>query len=125
MTLGRGFAAAGAAAILLAAACASGSKTGTGAPSSATSSSDSSHHGTRVLNAVVTQRDYEAPGSSAGGSYAGSGSWYLEFEAEDGSATVHYRFPVTRQQYARYPEGSRVQIVVMDNILQEIRPGKD
>ncbi|MGH9368335.1 MAG: hypothetical protein ACRD3M_11740 [Thermoanaerobaculia bacterium] len=73
----------------------------------------------------MIEREYNAPGSEGGGSYRGSGSWYLSFEAQDGDKTVHYRFPVTQQQYFRYPEGTRVQIVLADDRLREIRPAKD
>jgi len=79
-------------------------------------------HGSKVLTAVVTEREYASPGSRSGGSYAGSGAWYLGFEAEDGDRTIHYRFPVTRNQYFRYPEGTRVQLVLLDDQLREIRP---
>ena len=77
--------------------------------------------GVRVLAAVVVEREYEAPGTGSA-SYRGSGNWYLVFEAREGQATAHYRYQVTRQQYFRYPEGTRVQIVLADNLLREIRP---
>jgi hypothetical protein len=111
--MGRPFASALLAAALLAAGCA-GSKR---APSS--------HAGAKILTAVVTERQYDAPGSSSGGSYAGTGGYYLSFEAQEGDRTVHYRFPVTRQQYFRYPEGSRVRLVLLDDRLREIRPKTD
>jgi len=98
----------------LLASCASSSKTAQAAPSS--------HQGSKLLPATVTDRRYEAPGSAAGGSYAGSGSYFLAFEAHDGERTVHYEFPVTRQQYFRYPEGSEVQLLLLDDNLREIRP---
>jgi hypothetical protein len=82
-------------------------------------------HGSKVLTAVVTEREYASPGSQAGGSYAGSGAWYLGFEVQEGDRTVHYRFPVSRNQYFRYPEGSRVQLVLLDDNLREIRPVSD
>jgi hypothetical protein len=82
-------------------------------------------HGSKLLTAVVTEREYSSPGSRTGGSYAGSGAWYLGFEAEEGDRTVHYRFPVTRNQYFRYPEGTRVQLVLLDDQLREIRPVSD
>jgi len=84
----------------------------------------SSHAGSKVLTAVVTERQYDAP-TSGGGSYAGSGTFYLSFEAEEGERTVHYRFTVTRTQYFRYPEGTRVQLVLLDDQLREIRPKTD
>jgi hypothetical protein len=77
--------------------------------------------GFRVLDAVVTARIYDPPGSP-GTSMGGSGNWFLEFEAQDGTATAHYRFPVTRTQYNRYQEGQRVQLVMADDDLRDIRP---
>jgi hypothetical protein len=94
----------------LAGACASSGKA---------NSSDSAF---KVLNAVVTEREYDAAG---GGSFRGSGSWYLSFEAQDGDKTVHYRFPVTQQQYLRYTEGTRVELVLLDDRLKDIRPAKE
>lgn len=85
------------------------------------STKNSSSRGLRVLDAVVLEREYEAP-STGGASYGASGSWYLVFEARDGEATARYRFSVTRQQYYRYPEGTHVQIVLADYLLREIRP---
>ena len=101
----------------LAAACASSSKSR--APGSASDS------GSKVLQAVVTEREFEGPGSAGGGSMRGSGTWYLAFEAQDGDKTVHYRFAVSQQQYFRYPEGTHVEIVLSDERLREIRSGKD
>ena len=95
---------------LLASACASSSK--------GTTAHDS---GSRTLHATVTERQYDA--GTAG--YRTSGTYYLSFEAEDGDKTVHYRFPVTQQQYARYPEGSRVTLVILDEQLRDIRPAQD
>lgn len=77
--------------------------------------------GIRTLDAVVVDRLYEPPGAP-GTTASGSGNWYLDFEARDGEATVHYRFPVSRQQYYRYVEGTRVQLVLADDRLREIRP---
>jgi hypothetical protein len=79
--------------------------------------------GFRVVEAIVVERIFEPPGS-AGTSLAGAGSWSLGFEAKDGEATVHYRFPVTRDQYNRYQEGDRVQLVMADDRLREIRPAR-
>ncbi len=79
--------------------------------------------GFRVLDAVVVGRTYDPPGAP-GTSFAGSGNWFLEFEAKDGPATGHYRFPVTRSQYNRYQEGDRVQLVMADDRLNDIRPGQ-
>jgi hypothetical protein len=102
------------------AACAS-SKSGAGAAAG----KPADDHGSKVLTAVVTEREYASPGSQAGGSYAGAGAWYLGFEVQEGDRTVHYRFPVSRTQYFRYPEGSRVQLVLLDDNLREIRPVSD
>ncbi len=85
------------------------------------STKGSSARGFRVLDAVVVERERETPGTGGAG-YGGSGNWYLVFEARDGEATARYRFPVTRQQYFRYPEGTRVQLVLADDLLREIRP---
>lgn len=87
----------------------------------ACSSTKDSSLGVRVLDAVVVEREYEAPGTGSAG-YRGSGNWYLVFEAREGEAIARYRYPVTRQQYFRYPEGTRVQLVLADNLLREIRP---
>jgi hypothetical protein len=77
--------------------------------------------GSKTLQAVVTERQFDA-GSSG---YRTSGTYYLSFEAEDGDKTVHYRFPVTQQQYSRYPEGSRVTLIILDEQLRDIRPSQD
>jgi hypothetical protein len=76
--------------------------------------------GFRVLEAVVVDRSYSPPGSP-GTTIGGSGAYFLEFEAQDGGATAHYRFEVTRIQYTRYGEGTHVQLVMADNQLREIR----
>jgi hypothetical protein len=77
--------------------------------------------GLRVLEAVVVARIYDPPGSP-GTTMRGDGNWFLEFEAQDGGATAHYRFPVSRTQYNRYQEGQRVQLIMADNELRDIRP---
>jgi len=77
--------------------------------------------GFRVLDAVVTGRIYEPPGSP-GTTMGGNGNWILEFEATDGAATAHYRFSVSRSQYNRYQEGQRVELVMADDDLRDIRP---
>jgi len=77
--------------------------------------------GFRTLDATVVGRDFEAPGSG-GASYAGTGNYYLVFEARDGEATATLRFQVTKVQYSHYTEGSHVQIVLADNELRDIRP---
>jgi len=76
--------------------------------------------GFRVLEAVVIDRTYAPPGSP-GTAIGGSGAYYLELEAQDGGATAHYRFEVTRVQYTRYVEGAHVQLVMADDQLREIR----
>ena len=77
--------------------------------------------GFRVLEAVVVARTYDPPGSP-GTTMRGDGNWFLEFEAQDGGATAHYRFPVSRTQYNKYQEGQRVQLIMADNELRDIRP---
>jgi hypothetical protein len=89
--------------------------------SSASSQASKPGKGFRVLDAVVVGRTYDPPGS-AGTTFGGNGNWFLEFESKDGPATVHYRFPVTRSQYNRYQEGDRVQLVMADDRLNDIRP---
>jgi len=77
--------------------------------------------GFKALEAVVVGREHEAPGSG-GASFQGTGNYYLVFEAREGAATSTYRFLVTERQFRRFPEGTRVQIVIADNTLREIRP---
>lgn len=77
--------------------------------------------GFRTLDATVVSRDHEAPGTG-GASFAGTGNYYLIFEARDAEATATFRFQVTKTQYDRYQEGSHVQIVLADNELRDIRP---
>ena len=76
--------------------------------------------GSKAIEATVVERQYDPPGSG-GASYAGSGNYYLVFEGREGDATSHYRFAVSRQQYNRFPEGSHVQLVIVDNNLRQIR----
>ncbi len=90
-------------------------------PSSKSSGSSGAGKGFRVLEAVVVARTYDPPGSP-GTTMRGDGNWFLEFEAQDGGATAHYRFPVSRTQYNRYQEGQRVQLIMADNELRDIRP---
>ena len=94
-----------------------------GCSSSKPSASGTRSHagkGFRTLEAVVVGRQYDPPGSP-GTTMGGSGSYHLEFEAKDGEATAHYRFPVTRDQYNRYHEGDRVKLVLADEDLRDIR----
>jgi hypothetical protein len=88
-------------------------------PACASSSKDP-FVGTKSIDATVVERQYDPPGSG-GASYAGSGNYYLVFEGKEGEATSHYRFPVTHQQYNRFPEGSHVQLIIVDNNLRQIR----
>jgi hypothetical protein len=76
--------------------------------------------GSRVVDAVVVDRRYEAP--TGGSGYRSLGTYFLSFEARDGEATVHYEFPVTRDQYNHYAEGSHVQLVMSNDELRDIRP---
>jgi GTPase involved in cell partitioning and DNA repair len=87
---------------------------------SACSSSGGPKPGTgyRTLDAVVTDRRTET-GS------LGQLTYYLGFEAKDGEATAHMEFPVTRDQYLRFPEGTHVKISLADNELREIRKEAD
>ena len=103
-----------AAALVASMSCASSKPSGTPSPSQA-------GKGFRVLEAVVSGRQYDPPGSP-GTTMGGSGSYSLDFEAKDGEATVHYHFPVTRDQYNRYHEGDRVMLYLGDNDLRDIRP---
>ncbi len=89
--------------------------------SAACASSKDSSRGFKSLEATVVDREHEAPGTG-GASFAGTGNYYLVFEARDGDATVRYRFQVTLIQYNRYVEGSRVQLLIADNLLRDIRP---
>ncbi len=91
------------------------------AGSACASSKGRSDSGFKSLEATVVDREHEAPGSGGAG-YAGTGNYYLVFEAKDGEATARYRFQVTMMQYTRYTEGSHVQIVIGDNQLRDIRP---
>ena len=77
--------------------------------------------GFRVLEAVITARIYDPPGSP-GTTISGDGNWFLEFEARDGDALAHFRYPVSRTQYNRYQEGQHVQLVLADDQLRDIRP---
>jgi hypothetical protein len=38
---------------------------------------------------------------------------------------VHYQFSVTQQQYLLCSEGRRVELVVSDDRLRDVRPAKD
>lgn len=77
--------------------------------------------GVKSLEATVVERRYDPPGTE-GASYAGSGNYYLVFEAQEGDATARYTYRVTQQQYIRFTEGRQVQLILVDNNLREIRP---
>jgi len=76
--------------------------------------------GYKSLEATVVDRQYDPPGTG-GASYAGSGNYYLLFEAREGDATSHYRFQVNQLQYNRYTEGTHVQLFLENNNLRDIR----
>lgn len=76
--------------------------------------------GLRVLDCVVVEREHEPPGTG-GASYAGTGNYYLVFEAREGQATARYRLQVNRTQWFRFAEGSRVRITLNNNILTDVR----
>jgi len=90
------------------------------AASAACAGSKDPYLGVRSLDATVIERRYDPPGSG-GASYRGSGNYYLIFEAQEGQATARYTYQVTQQQYIRFQEGTRVQIILVDNNLKEIR----
>jgi hypothetical protein len=92
-----------------------------GACASASSKGSQTGKGFKVLEAVVTQRIYTPPGSP-GTTMSGNGSWYLELEAQEGTATAHYRFQVSRDQYNRFQEGQRVRLTLSNEELRDIRP---
>lgn len=100
--------------LLLAAAAA------TSALTACASSSKDPFAGSKALDAVVVERQYDPPGTGGAG-YGGIGNHYLLIEAREGDATSHYRFRVTQQLYNRFSEGSHVRIVVVDNNLRDIR----
>ncbi len=79
--------------------------------------------GVRTLDCLVVEREREAPGQN-GARYDGTGNFYLIFETREGEATARYRFQVTRQQWFRFVEGSRVRITLNNNILQDVRPNE-
>jgi len=76
--------------------------------------------GYKSLEATVVDRQYDPPGTG-GASYAGSGNYYLLFEAREGDTTSHYRFQVNQLQYNRYTEGTHVQLFLENNNLRDIR----
>ena len=92
-----------------------------GACASTSSKGSQTGKGFKVLEAVVTQRIYAPPGSP-GTTMAGNGSWFLELEAQDGTATAHYRFQVSREQYNRFQEGQRVRLTLSNEEMRDIRP---
>jgi hypothetical protein len=96
-------------AALLAGACASATKKDPGL-------------GVRTLDCTVVEREQATAGSSGTSrGYASTGDYYMVFETREGEATSRYRLQVTRTQWARFPEGSRVRITLNNNILTDIR----
>ena len=78
--------------------------------------------GIRTLDCTVVEREQSGPGSSgASRGYASTGEYYMVFETKEGEATSRYRLEVTRTQWFRYPEGSRVRITLNNNTLTDIR----
>lgn len=74
--------------------------------------------GFRVLDAVVVERETQT-------GYGGAMNYYLGFEAKDGDATAHMRYPVTREQYFRYTEGTHVRLYLADDRLREIHSASE
>ena len=74
--------------------------------------------GFRVLEAVVVEREIET-------GYAGQQTYYLGFEAKDGEATAHMKYPVTREQFNRYTEGTHVRLYMADDRLREIHSASE
>lgn len=98
-----------AAALVLAAAC------------SSSSAKKDPGLGVRTLDCVVVEREEATGSGGTSRSYAGTGEYYMTFEAKEGEATSRYRLPVTRTQWFRFPEGSHVRITLNNNILTDIR----
>lgn len=109
----------GSAAVVLLAMCSLALSGCSSAPSNPNSSA-AKDRGFKTIEATVVNREKEMPGS--GGSLQGNPVYYLEFEAREGEANAHYRFEVTMTQFNRYVEGARVQLVIGDNRLRDIRP---
>jgi hypothetical protein len=101
------------------AACSSGSKSS--APKSAPKKDSGA--GARVMECVVVERGQGAPSRTS--SYSSGETYYLVFETKEGEATARYQYEVTRQQWFRYPEGSRVRVTLNNNILQNIQPSTE
>ena len=76
--------------------------------------------GVRKLDCIVIERGRDSSGQR-GARYDASENYYLVFETREGEANARYRFQVTRQQWFRFVEGSRVRITLNNNILQDIR----
>lgn len=73
--------------------------------------------GFRTLDAVVVEREAQPSG------YQGTMTYTMGFEARDGDATAHLRFEVTKNQYMRFQEGTRVKLFLADNRLRDIKSG--
>jgi hypothetical protein len=101
-------------------ACSSGSSS---AAAKSTAKKKDSGAGVRVLEGVVVERGQGAPSRSSG--YSAGETYYLVFETKEGEATARYQYEVTRQQWFRYPEGSRIRVTLNNNILQNIQPSTE
>ncbi len=77
--------------------------------------------GVRMLDCVVVERGESAPNSGNSRGYGSVGNYYMVFETKEGEATSRYQLEVTRTQWFRFPEGSRVRITLNNNILTDIR----
>ena len=98
-------------------ACSSSGSGGTAARPDKSDKSDKGG-GFRVLEAVVVERSIEV-------GYAGQQAFYLSFEAKDGEATAHMKYPVTREQYYRYTEGTHVRLYMADDRLRDIKSASE
>ena len=77
--------------------------------------------GVRTLDCVVVERGEGSPSSGSGRGYTSAGNYWMVFETKEGEATSRYQLEVTRTQWFRFPEGSRVRITLNNNILTDIR----
>ena len=96
----------------------SGSGTGGSKAGQADKADKDKGGGFRVLEAVVVERSIEV-------GYAGQQAFYLSFEAKDGEATAHLKYPVTREQYYRYAEGTHVRLYMADDRLRDIKSASE
>jgi hypothetical protein len=77
--------------------------------------------GVRTLDCIVIDRGEGSPSSGSSRGYTSSGNYWMVFETKEGEATSRYQLEVTRTQWIRFPEGSRVRITLNNNILTDIR----